>query len=464
MSAPAEGVTVRAWRARLAVFACTLLAYSTSLHGPFQFDDFGVIVRYEPVHSLSGWWASAGHGLRPLLKLTYAASWAFGLGALGFHLTNLAVHLANVELVMRLYTAAAQRTRRWPFAASDAGAIAAGLLFAVHPIQTEAVTYISGRSSSLSTLFVLLALLLYAEAARARTSGPWLGLAAIAYVCAALTKESCAGLPAGLLLWELCIERGRGREVLLRQLGFWLLLVLLLVAAIMQRAYFVLLYQMSGARPLLEALWYQVAGAGYLISRLLLVERLSIDPGLGLHPPALASTAVVAAGLCGASWLVVAQYRRRPVVAFGLSWFLLELFFPYALLPRLEVLNERHMYLAGVGIFLALAALWVELVTRARLQRPVRAAGAAVVALLVSFTLQRNLDYGSATALWQSTVRVSSDNPRAYNNLGIVYEAHGRTVEARDAYARALALEQRYDSARRNLERVLRRMSQSKSR
>ena len=116
----------------------------------------------------------------------------------------------------------------------------------------------------------------------------------------------------------------------------------------------------------------------------MLLQRLSIDPASGLHPPALVPTAMTAAGLIGAAWIAIAQRRTRPVVAFGLGWFLLDAFFPYVLLPRPEVLNERHMYLAGAGIFLALAALWAELAARAPLRKCMRVAAGALVALLIA--------------------------------------------------------------------------------
>jgi tetratricopeptide (TPR) repeat protein len=321
------------------------------------------------------------------------------------------------------------------------------------------VTYISGRSSSLSTSFVLLALLLYATGVRDRRAWLWGGLAPAAYLAAVLTKETCAALPAGLLLWELLIERSRGRELLVRQAGWWALLTCLLGVAIMNRAYFDLLYQIAGARPLLQSIWYQVAGAGYLLSRLVLVQRLSIDPGLGIRPPALLPTALTAALLCMLLFTAIAQRRARPVLAFGLSWFLLETFVPYVLLPRPEVLNERHMYLAGVGIFLAAGALWTELTAHIVYASRARAVAAVSALLLIASTLHRNLDYRSATALWQSTVAISPQSPRAHNNLGICFEANGHDREARKAYATAVALEPRYDSARRNFERVQRRLA-----
>ena len=438
---------------RAAVFACALAAYSTSLSGPFQFDDLGVIVRYDAVHSLAAFWHWMG-GIRPVLKLTYALCWALGLGPLGFHLVNVIVHLVNVDLSMRLYVAATRREQSWPFGGIDGGAAVTGLLFAVHPVQTEAVTYISGRSASLMTSFVLLSLLLYAASARSRRKILYLGLSLVVWVCAVLTKEVSAMLPAGLLLWDLIIERP-GAKALFARLGpFMALSLALLVAAILSTSYFTLLYNVLGARPLVDALRYQLAGVAYLGSRLFWVHRLSIDPGLGLRPPD-AGLVLLGAGVVTTLAAVVAtQLRRRPAVAFGAAWFLVQIFLPYVLMPRLDVVNERHMYVANAGVFMAVGSLAEEFLLPRLGSIAVRVACGAVVAALMAMTVRRNLDYRTARALWESTARVSPSNPRAHYNLGTVYESFGRWTEARDAYARAIVLEPRYTAARRGLARV----------
>ncbi|MFA7400299.1 MAG: hypothetical protein WCZ98_07450, partial [Sideroxydans sp.] len=71
------------------------IGYANALTGSFQFDDFNVIVNEEQVHSWANWYAALGNGIRPLLKLSYTANWTMGLGVLGFHLTNLLIHLLN---------------------------------------------------------------------------------------------------------------------------------------------------------------------------------------------------------------------------------------------------------------------------------------------------------------------------------------------------------------------------------
>src|SRR3990170_4793815 len=78
-----------------------LIGYANVLNGSFQFDDYNVIVNEPSVHSWSNWLAGLDHGIRPLLKLSYTLNWTMGAGVVGFHLTNLLIHLANAYLVYR---------------------------------------------------------------------------------------------------------------------------------------------------------------------------------------------------------------------------------------------------------------------------------------------------------------------------------------------------------------------------
>lgn len=137
----------------LLIIAVVSIAYWNALNGPFLFDDYGVIVDYVPVHSFSGWVNDLSHGIRTLLKLTYLLNWISGIGAKGFHIFNICIHAGNSVLV---YVLTFELTEKWLSnhgeRARNTPALLTALLFALHPVQTEAVSYISGRSSSLMTI------------------------------------------------------------------------------------------------------------------------------------------------------------------------------------------------------------------------------------------------------------------------------------------------------------------------
>lgn len=448
---------VHSSRARALILVCTLVAYASACLGPFQYDDFGVIVRDAPVHSLVTSWPALIGGMRPLLKLSYALNWAVDPGPLGFHVLNIVIHLANVWLVFGLAAAVPRGARAMQRPGVDAGALVAGALFALHPVQTEAVTYISGRSVSLMTFFVLLAMRAYAEGARTQTAWRWLGLAPLAFGCALLTKEAAATLPLALIAWEWIVVRDAPCDAWPRWVAWAALAVGALAVLVLDDATFTLLYGMLGQRPLLDAIQFQLHGVAYLLSRLVLVHRLSIEPGLGVALPSVAVRLVEAIAICASVVAALGQSRARPRVAFGVLWFVLQVFVPYVVLQRVDVVNERHMYLANAGLFLAIGAIADEVTARWDPSR-LRALGLVGLIGLGAPTTARNLDYGTPITLWESTVRASPGSPRAHQNLGILYERDGRLEEARVSYMRALRIEPGYAAAFANLQRVTRRL------
>jgi protein O-mannosyl-transferase len=422
-----------AWRVRLGLAGLVVAVYAVALTSPFQFDDRGVIGR-------------GAQGLRPLLGLGYALSAAVGGGATWpFHVMNLLIHLAATELVMRLFSAATQPDQRWPFQALYPGGVLAGTLFALHPIQTEAVTYITGRSASQATALLLLGLLAYVGGARA--SRWWLSwlLAPLCFAAAVASKETSAGFPLLLLAWEVLVERSRA-SVVARRVGPWLALGLFgFLAMVMHPRTFTLLDETLGPRPFVDVVRYQLGGVGYLLSRLALWGLPCVDPGLWLAPPASGVVYGVASLLVAA--LGAAFWRGTALLRFGLALFVLQVLVLHVLVPRVDLINERHAYLGNAGLFLALGALLAD-VARRRL-----ALASLVVALLAALTLRRNLEYRTEVALWRATVREAPHNPRAHNNLGVACELAGEPALARLAYAEALRLEPRYQAARENYER-----------
>jgi tetratricopeptide (TPR) repeat protein len=133
---------------------------------------------------------------------------------------------------------------------------------------------------------------------------------------------------------------------------------------------------------------------------------------------------------------------------------LLQAFLPYVFLPRVDVINERHAYLANAGLFVALGSLWQPLRERFGAASWLRGAPLVLALVLALLTHARTLDYQTELALWRSTVRVAPQNPRAQNNLGIAYEAAHHYQQACAAYARALQLEPHYAAAAKNLTRA----------
>ncbi|MBO9661926.1 tetratricopeptide repeat protein [Dokdonella sp.] len=411
-----------------------LLAYANAFGAAYQFDDFAAILANPATQSLAGWW-QALPGIRPLLKLSYALTAELGGGTIAVHATNIAIHAANACLLWALW-------RRWlPRLAPtlervDLAALLGALLFALHPAATEAITYASGRSISLAAALGLAALLAD-DVARAQSSHrvlAWVGPALFALALA--VRETALVIPAIPLLraWA-CGESLRVE--LRRSHRYAYVLIAAALAAIVTPGYHVFFGVSFATRDLAAQAMSQVLAHGYLISHPL-IGRTNVDPDLRV-PAAWSPTLSACALLLGA--LVAAMLlarRRRPWLAFAIGWYFLQLAPANSLLPRLDLANDRHLYLALAGPALALACVLVRL--RAR-----RLAGAAAALALCTTlalaTLHRNADYRSETALWRATVRDSPHKSRAWLNLGYAHRLDGDLVEAAAAYRCALLLD-----------------------
>ncbi len=139
-----------------------------------------------------------------------------------------------------------------------------------------------------------------------------------------------------------------------------------------------------------------------------------------------------------------------PWVGFAPCWFVLQVLALHVVLPRLDVANDRQLYLASWPLAMA-AVMWVRVRLHPRLAVPVLA---SAVALLAVLTLLRNQDYRTEVALWQDTVKLSPGKARVHNNLGYAYHLAGQDDAARGAYLTALRLDPQHIKARFNLKRL----------
>lgn len=434
--------TERFPRRDLALLAIAVaLAYANSLYGAFQFDDYNVIVEYPQVHGWAAWWWDAGHGLRPLLKASYTLNWTLNTEPWGFRLFNIGVHALNTLLVYALTLDLARTQNR--LAAPHRAALLCALLFALHPAQTEVVTYISGRSTGLMALFYLAALYAYTQA-RYKTA---LSL----FLAALAAKEVAVTLPAALLLWE-CGRRQRldWRAVLRRQLPYWLLLIALGCAALLRTKYAEFFEVSLETRGPFENLLTQANGIFWLLGQYAWPLTQNIDPDLPiitrLSPLVALQGGALLAGLALGLWAL----RRRLWLGVAILWFYLHLAPTNSIFPRIDVANDRQLYLAGLGLTWLLVFGLNDYLHRLWL----RTGFAVLLLALALLTAQRNRDYASEISLWQQTARVSPDKARPHNNLAHAYRLAGCSRQAAASWRRALKLEPDYILPRANLERL----------
>lgn len=444
------------WRVPLSIMVAVFLAYLNAFKGVFQFDDYNVIVDNPVVHSVAGWVNDLGHGIRPVLKLSYMLNWISGWGIFGFHLVNIGLHGANAILVYCLTCKFTDRFIAVENSKSlNVAALLAALLFALHPVQTEAVTYICGRSTSLMTFFYLSSLLVYIAAINRKNAFGYYLFSVFLFLCAVATKEVAITLPAALLLWEGLCGQDNWQKRLKRQAGHWLILLLLAAALLMHSKYLSLLLYGFEERSLYANLLSQINAVMYLISSLFSLNLLNIDPDLPVITQWSFLGIFQLTLLLGLLLIAFQNTTRKPWIGFGILWFFLHLLPTNSFIPRLDVVNERQLYLAGVGIFLSVSFEVHYLSTLLTVHRKYLYSGIGIVLLLLGFyTVMRNHDYRSQIALWEDTAGKSPHKARVLNNLGVAYELEGDTNKAVWAYTRSLQLDAGYTLARDNLQNL----------
>jgi len=451
---PAAGSPLQRWWPPFLVILFVGLAYANALQAGFQFDDWDVIVRDPRVQDIGAWW-SAMPGMRPLLKLSYALNHASGAGVAGFHAVNIAIHAGNGLLVLYLVRRFARQRGEAPAAAGWL-ALATALVFVLHPVQTEAVTYASGRSTSLSALFALASLATWVHWRGGPGQRPgWLPVSLLLMLAAMATKETAAVVPVALVLWEAAdvSRRFDGRAALARTSAHWLLLVLVLAVAMTLPAYQDFLASSLATPPGPGNLLAQLQGIRYLAGQLLHIDRMNADPALPLSPGLTAADGLTLVVLVACGGLALTSLRRFPLPAFATLWFLLWLAPTNSLLARLDLANDRQLYLALLGPALLLAAAIRRLAVR---QRPVAVTAFVLVLALTGLaTHLRNEVYRDEVTFWRDVVSRSPHNARAFNNLGMALADQCDLRRAEQAWLRALELDRAYVRAAVNL-RLLR--------
>ncbi len=423
------------------------LTWSGGLTGEFAYDDKVEVVGNRTIRTLSDWRAVVAYNAsRPLVILSWALDWRlWGLDPIGYHVVNVVIHAINAGLAFLLGEAVA---RRLGLERPLLPALAAAAIWALHPMSTEAVTYITGRSESLCSTFYLASVLCWLRWRRS-ADGFQLFLSLAAFLLAAATKEVAATIPAVLLLVELTLpaERRMGWKAWLALSPFWL--VLLVGAAARKLTY--------GAYT--TTLWLRPVDVQLGTEAEVLVRYLQLwlfPMGQSVfhdHPPAAGLLSPLPLLACGVllALVVVAvwQWRSRPWLALGVGWFLLVLGPSSSFVPLKETMAEHRTYLAGWGLCLVLVLALAPLA--ARHARAAMLLVGSLTLVLGTATWERNRVWETEASLWRDAVEKNPDSAESWYGLGDALRFEGAYDPAVDAYRKAVELDELFLDAWNNL-------------
>ena len=438
-----------------------LLAYANSFDGAFVLDDLSHIVQDTAL--ADGGPTQAVVDSRPLTNLTLWFNHAMdrmlggnGLDPLGYHLLNLMVHLLAGLTLFTLVARSLQPT----MAAATAVAFAAALLWIVHPLTTQAVTYVIQRSESMMGLFFLATI--YGVARGADDDQPrwWYAAAIGAGWLSCLSKQVAVVLPVVVLLYDRGFLAGTVVEAIRRR---WAVYVLLGASSLILIGFAVAAAVTGDGEE---------ASAGFGMQRLTPWGYALTQPGVILHylrlavwpsplvfdyhwpvasePGQVIVSVIVVAGLVAVS---AAALWRWPKAGFLPAAFFLILAPTSSVMPIADLAVEHRMYLplAAITTGVSVAVAWALQRWAGRRWLAVGAVMLAASALALGVgTHLRNRDYHSPERLWRDTIAKRPNNPRAHHNLANVLFARGDVTGSLPAYRHALELEPRHAMARVN--------------
>ncbi len=374
---------------------------------------------------------------RPLQMLTYALDYqVWGLEPFGFHLTSTTIHAAAVVLLFYL-------GRR--LFAEPAPALAAAALWAVHPVHTEAVTYLSGRSDPLAGMLLLAGLLASLRAGeRTAWQRAWRALSLAAFFLALLAREAALVWLALVPLVDLaaCRRQGRGPRWHRDLLGRYLPYLAVAAAYLALRGLATMPAPFAGGTAEIP-LALRLLTMAKVVWQYLAFLAMPLDPHMERRVEPVASfvePAFLAAAVGVAAVLVLAWQLRRRMwpVSFGIAWFFLALLAVSNVVPLATFMAEHWLYVPSMG--LALAAGWLSGRFGERWRQPVATALVVLVAAYGLATVRRNRDWRDSRTLFESTVAAAPWSARAWSNLGNAYLELGDLDRARPALERALAI------------------------
>jgi len=419
--------------------------YASILQNPFVWDDHIFILQNEFVRDLknipilfkSEFFSKSsqessfkeGGYYRPFVMVFYTLEYHLWRGKpFGFHLISILLHILNVFCVYLLIQRLLQDEK-----ISFLGA----LLFASHPLHTEAVSYLPSRGDLFATFFCLISFLGFLSSKK-----KFKVLAPLSFLLALLSKETAIVFPMLLFVFERCHPIKR-KHWLLQHTVYWALLL-----GYLALRFFFFPFRLHPALLMDPGLLLRILSFGKLI--LSYLSLLLFPYPLHLERTAPFQTALWDFGtllfiLVGGLLIGLGRllWRKNRFLFFGLAWFLINLLPVSNVIPVYPTMAEHYLYLPSIGFFLILSFFLNLLFKRASsrgVQKFFLFSGFLILTCYASVIANRNRDYSDEMALFTQTAIHAPQSSLMYNNLGSVCLSRGFVKEAVELFEKSLKL------------------------
>ena len=441
----------------LVICGACFLAYFNSLTNPFIWDDKALVVENTLIRS----WQNLGSSFisdlyqrtnfgsnfyRPLQTISYIFDYHFWqLNPFGYHLTNIILQIGVSYLVFLLL---------FNLLASLPIAAATGVFFAVSPLNTEAVTYISGRAEMLMGFFAVLSLLLFIRSQRegARKSALFYTLSVLSFISALLSKEAAISFPFIICGYMFYFLHGRIKE---KYYFIKKITPFFGVSLIYAGLRFYLLKFVTFYKPALaQVAWFNRLSV--LPKLIFTYLKLLINP-IDLHMSrefawqssyAEILLGIISLGLIiiGCGYLLRYQVKNK-IASFMLFWALVFFIPQCGIFPINTFIAEHFIYLSSISFFMLLAYI----LHKALRKQLFILAVIGLAAFYILLAAGRNFEWGNPIVFYKNIIKYSPLSFQARNNLGLQYELKGLNEKAIEEYKMALKIKPDLLEARSNL-------------
>jgi protein O-mannosyl-transferase len=431
------------------ILVLTAFVFSNSLGNEFidELDDDIYVVNNAAVRDLSAaglktiFTTFVAGNYHPLTMLSYAVEYRlFGLNPRAYHRTNRLLHGLNTALVFALV---------WLLWRRRAAAALAALLFAVHPLRVESVSWISERKDVLFALFYLAALAVYVSFAKDRKKRGRLAWTFVLFLLSLLSKPAAVTLPVVLLLIDVYLGRKLDRRAWLEKLPFFILAAIFGALTLTTQTPGATLQEMAGRYNFFERLLFPFYALVFYVVKLFVPTGLSAyhyyPQLIGGHLPweYYAAPAIVALIVLA---VVLARGRFRRELVFGSLFFLVTVSVTLQIIPAgRAVAAERYTYIPYLGPFLVVAFLFDRALKRGTKTsgwlRPVSLAAAVLVVGALSYaTYRRNETWRTSLTVFSDVIAKNPEAGHGYFLRGLIYYKKHDYGAALADYDRAVEL------------------------
>ena len=468
------------WAGPLLIIAAGAVTYANSFRGAFVFDDRDILTNqyirrlWPPLQAMF----APPNVSRPLIGLSLAVNHQIsGLDVWSYHAVNLMIHVLAALTLFGIVrrTLASDRMRERYGAHSSSLALVVALIWVVHPLQTQSVTYIIQRCESLMGLFYLLTLYCAIRAFASPRKRLWYAAAIAACFAGMMSKQVMATAPVAVIIYDVMFESDSLKKALRAR---WPLFTGLAAAWLVLGA----IIAASPANPTAGFEVATISSWDYFKSEFAVIAhylRLSVWPNplvLDYEWPKAASAGgiipfAIIVGVPAAA-TVWALLRRWPIGYLG-AWFFLIISLTSSIMPFNDLAFEHRMYLplAAVVTLIVLGAFNLGsslLKSQPALGQRRRLAGMlAMVVVTISVTvlsivaIRRNQDYQSDVLMWADVVEKRPGSARARNNLGMLLVEQGRVEAGVQQFSEACRINSSYAKAHVNLGSALTAMGRT---